>query len=49
MSKEISTSLEQQIEENPDPCLLYGTSIATGHGKAIVLAVGPKMRYEQEN
>jgi magnesium-transporting ATPase (P-type) len=46
MQKELSLTVEQQIEQNPDPCLLYGTSIVTGHGKAIVLAVGKKMRYE---
>jgi magnesium-transporting ATPase (P-type) len=36
------------VRENPDACLLFGTKIMTGSGKAIILAVGENTLHEQE-
>lgn len=39
---------EDHHRENPDPFLLANSLIMTGSGKAVVCAVGPHTRFDQE-
>lgn len=45
-TKQCSTGENHYI--NPDPILLQGSLIMSGEGRAVVLAVGPRTRREQE-